>query len=100
MAEAKKPKERRSLTRARRNAELQQEYAEKQHRLAMLKRRIFLAQSGVHAFEKNKIQEAVKNFNSYLHILEDWKGVGEGKLTPNLFNVKDDVSELLLISGV
>jgi hypothetical protein len=96
----KKAPERRSVSRARRNAELQAEYAEKMHRLAMLRRRIELAQSGVRAFENHKIQEAVRNFHSYLRILEDWKGVGEGKLTAAHFDVKQDVAELLLISGV
>lgn len=88
------------MTRARRNAELQMEYAEKMHRLAMLRRRIQLASAGVHAYSQGKIPEAVKNFHSYLRILEDWKSVSEGKLSPSLFNVETDVAELLLISGV
>lgn len=95
----KKP-EKRAISRARRHAEMQMEYNEKMHRLAMLRRRIELAQSGVRAFETHKITEAVKNFHSYLRILEDWKGVPEGKLTPSHFDVKTDVPELLLISGV
>jgi hypothetical protein len=94
------PKEKRAISRARRAAEAQMEYQEKQHRIAMLRRRIQLAQAGVHAFETGRIPEAVKNFHSYLRILEDWKGVPEGKLTPSNFDVKADVSELLLISGV
>jgi hypothetical protein len=76
------------------------EYAEKMHRLAMLRRRIELAQSGVRAYQAGKITDAVRAFHSYLHILEDWKEVGEGKLTPALFDAKNDVAELLLISGV
>jgi len=95
----KKP-EKRAITRARRHAEMQMEYNEKAHRLAMLRRRIELAQSGVRAFENKKITDAVKAFHSYIRILEDWKGVPEGKLTPSHFDVKADVAELLLISGV
>lgn len=76
------------------------EYNEKMHRLAMLRRRIELAQGGVRALEAKKIPEAVKSFRSYLRILEDWKSVPEGGLTPSLFDVKADVAELLLISGV
>ena len=91
---------RRSVSRSRKNAELQAAFAERQHRLAMLRRRLQLASAGVHAYEEGKISEAVRNFHSYLHILEDWKGVREGKLTPAHFDVKTDVSELLLISGV
>jgi hypothetical protein len=96
----KPPAEKRAVSRARRNAELQMEYNEKMHRLAMLRRRIELAQAGVRAFENHKIPEAVKAFHSYLRILEDWKGEPEGKLTPAHFDVKADVAELLLISGV
>jgi hypothetical protein len=96
----KKPPEKRAVTRARRNAELQMEYNEKMHRLAMLRRRIELAQSGVRAYQARKIPEAVRAFHSYLRILEDWKSVPEGKLTPGHFDVKTDVAELLLISGV
>jgi hypothetical protein len=95
-----KPKERRATTRARRHAELQTEYNEKMHRLAMLRRRIELAQTGVRCYEIGKISEAVRNFHSYLRILEDWKQVGEGKLMPSHFDKKEDVAELLLISGV
>jgi hypothetical protein len=95
-----KAPEKRGITRARRNAELQMEYNEKMHRLAMLRRRIELAQSGVRAFEAKRIPEAVKSFHSYLRILEDWKSVPEGGLTPSLFDLKADVAELLLISGV
>jgi len=94
------PKERRAVSRARRNAELQIEYNEKMHRLAMLRRRIQLAQAGVHAYQAHKMAEAVKNFQAYITILEDWKGVAEGRLMPSNFDVKTDVAELLLISGV
>ncbi|MGK5082306.1 CFI-box-CTERM domain-containing protein [Bdellovibrionota bacterium FG-1] len=99
-SKVKTDREQGKLSRARKNAELQAEYAEKAQRLALLRRRIFLAQSGVHAFQQNQIPLAVKSFLAYLRILEDWKGVGEGKLTPALFDPKLDVSELLLISGV
>ena len=92
--------EKRAITRARRNAEMQMEYNEKMHRLAMLRRRIELAQSGVRAFENRKITEAVKSFHSYIRILEDWKSVPEGGLKPAHFDITKDVPELLLISGV
>jgi hypothetical protein len=96
---SKKP-EKRAVSRARRHAEMQMEYNEKMHRLAMLRRRIELAQSGVRAYESKRITEAVKNFRAYIRILEDWKGVPEGKLMPAHFDVTKDVAELLLISGV
>ncbi len=89
-----------SFSRAKKNAEIAMERAEQERRLLMLRRRIDLAQAGVRHYEMRKMAEAVKSFQSYLHILEDWKNVSEGRLTPQLFNVKDDVAELLLISGI
>ena len=87
-------------TRARRQADMQREFAEKQHRIAMLRRRINLAQSGVHAYKNKRIPEAARCFHAYLHILEDWKGVPEGGLLPSHFDMSTDITELLLISGV
>jgi len=73
---------------------------EAEHRRKMLRHRIDVATAGVRAYRVKKMGEAVKNFLTYLHILEDWKGVGEGGLTPNHFKIPDDTPELLLISGV
>jgi hypothetical protein len=92
--------EKRGISRARRIAEIQMQRAEVEHRIAMLRRRIDLAQAGVKAYEGHKIAEAVKNFHTYLRILEDWKGVADGGLLPSHFDKKADVAELLLISGV
>ena len=89
-----------AIRRAMRNTELQREHAERVHRAKMLRRRISLAQSGVHAFENKRITEAVRCFHLYLRILEDWKGVKEGQLRPAHFDREKDISELLLISGV
>ena len=74
--------------------------AEQERRIAMLRHRIELASHGVASYQKQKIAEAVKSFHAYIRILEDWKGVGEGGLSPNHFDSKLDIAELLLISGV
>jgi P2-related tail formation protein len=76
------------------------DHAHDEHKREMLRRRIDLARQGVRHYEQRHIPEAVKAFHTYIRILEDWKGVPEGGLSPNLFDVKLDVPELVLISGV
>lgn len=88
------------LSRTRRKVQQAVEQAEAEYRRQMLIKRIELASSGLKAFATGKHAEAVKNFKTYLHILEDWKGVGPGGLTPGLFDVQKDAAELLLMSGV
>jgi len=76
------------------------EYAEEEHRRELFRKRIELARKGLKEFELGHIKEAVTNFQLYIRILEQWKKVPEGGLSPSLFNVKEDSSEMLLISGV
>ena len=70
------------------------------HRRELFRHRIELARGGVRSYALRRIPEAVKAFSTYIQILEDWKKVPEGGLTPALFDPKDDAAELLLISGV
>ncbi|OFZ20212.1 MAG: hypothetical protein A2X94_09945 [Bdellovibrionales bacterium GWB1_55_8] len=88
------------ISRARKKVQRAIEQAERDNRNRLLKRRIELANAGVRAYEAGRIGEAVQNFLGYLKILEEWKGVGQGGLTPTLFDPKKDVYELLLISAV
>jgi hypothetical protein len=74
--------------------------AREQHRRDLFRKRIDLARQGVRLYQNRKLPDAVKAFHTYIGILEDWKQVPEGGLHPGLFNVKDDLPELLLISGV
>ncbi len=76
------------------------EQAEQEHRRLLLRKRIELANAGVRAYQTKHFSDAVKSFHSYLRILEDWKGVAEGGLSPAHFDAQKDVAELLLISGV
>jgi len=73
-------------------------YAEHKHEL--FKRRIDLARQGVRNFELKRMVEAVKAFETYLTILHDWKGAPEGGLNPSYFDIKKDLPEMLLISGI
>jgi len=70
------------------------------HRQELFKHRIELARGGVRSYSLRRVPEAVKSFHTYIKILEDWKKVSEGGLTPSLFDPKEDAAELLLISGV
>jgi hypothetical protein len=88
------------MKRTRRRIQNQIEHQEEEHRRQLLRRRIELAHAGVRAFQMRRMGEAVKNFHTYIRILEDWKGCREGGLSPSLFDIQKDVAELLLISGV
>lgn len=76
------------------------EYAEAEHKRELFRRRLEVARSGLQAYNHGAIKEAVRAFNIYLDIIETWKKAPLGKVTPSHFNIKTDIPELLLISGV
>jgi hypothetical protein len=76
------------------------EVAEEERRRKLLIQRIDLARSGILAYNAGRVADAVKAFHSYLRILEEVKNVREGALTPSCFDMKKDVAELLMISGI
>lgn len=76
------------------------EKGEQDRRKELFRQRLELARTGVKNFQERKLGDAAKAFYSYLRILEDYKGVAENGLTPNLFDRARELPELLLISGV
>jgi hypothetical protein len=76
------------------------DHAEQERQRELFRRRLDLARKGLENYKNKNAPEAVKAFLSYLRILELGKHVQEGQLTPALFDVKRDIHELLLISGV
>jgi hypothetical protein len=80
------------------SAEMDRASVEKEQRQKKI--RIELAAIGVKAFRDNKLQEAIKAFRTYIKVLEETKGVGDGNLAPEHFDKAKDMHELLLISGV
>ncbi len=76
------------------------EKARAEQRLEIFKKRIELAKQGLKAFETGQQAEAIKQFNAYLRIMEDWKDASGGGLNPSFFDRQKDVPEMLLISGV
>jgi len=88
------------LKAARENAEKAREIAEKEYKQKVFKMTLELAKRGAVAQDDEHFTEAIKSFQSYLRILENYKKVKEHGLTPQLFDPKKDVMELLLISGI
>jgi hypothetical protein len=74
--------------------------AEEERRKKLLNYRLDVARRGIVAFKNNQLMEAVNSFHQYLMILEEVKNVAEGGLSPACFDVKKDIAELLMISGV
>lgn len=95
MSDAKKAK-----SKIRENIQAQMDQREEEHRRELFRKRIDLAKGGLAAYEQRKISDAVQNFRTYIKILEEYKKVPDGGLQPSLFSMKEDLPELLLISGV
>jgi hypothetical protein len=77
------------------------EQAELEQRLKLFRQRVDLVRVGLKSYhEYHKVIPAVKAFHSYLRILEEMKGVGDGGLTPAHFDPRKEIAELLLVSGI
>lgn len=74
--------------------------AEQERQREMFKRRLDLAKKGIELYHNKKAAEAARAFMSYIHVLEMWKKAPAGKLTPGHFDLKAEIHEILLISGV
>ena len=74
--------------------------AEQERQREMFKRRLDLAKKGIELYHNRRLAEAARAFMSYIRVLEMWKKVPEGKLTPASFDLKNEIHEILLISGV
>jgi hypothetical protein len=86
--------------RARKKVKEQMEKAERERLMKLFQRRMELARDGALAYREGKLKEAVQNYYTYIDILERTKSVGRDKLEPTHFDMKQDVAELLLLSGV
>lgn len=74
--------------------------AQDQRQKELFRKRLELARSAMTAFAQKKPGEAVRSFFTYIKILEEWKKVPEGGLTPSHFDQKTDIPELILITGI
>lgn len=89
-----------TFARVRRSIENAIEVQEEERRRKLLTQRLELARTGIVAYQKNQFVEAVKCFHAYIRVLEEIKEVKEGELTPVLFDRKEDLPELFMISGI
>lgn len=63
--------------------------------------RITIAKHGREAFHEKNYVQAAKNYNEYLMIVSEMKGVSDiYKITPKMFHEKNDLTEMLLISHI
>jgi hypothetical protein len=85
---------------ARNSVENALEVALEERRKKLLNHRIDLARSGIAAYKKGAMVEAVRAFHQYLRIVEEIKDVIEGGLTPTHFDMKSELPEVLMISGI
>jgi hypothetical protein len=86
--------------RARKQIERQMAVQEDVQRRALMKKRLDFVTAGLDLLSKHKAAEAVISFRNYIKLLEDFKGVGDGGLTPAHFDYAKDLGDLLLLSGI
>lgn len=89
-----------SISYARKRIEKQIEFQEKERKRKLQATRLELARAGISAYQRRRLGEAVTHFANYIKILEEIKEVREGGLLPTHFDLKKDLPELLMISGV
>jgi hypothetical protein len=71
-----------------------------EQRQEMLRKRIEIAKEGLTAYEAKNYAVAVNKFVTYLHALEEIRKVPSNGLNPQIFDVKKDAAELMLINSV
>ena len=88
------------FARNKRKVQEQIENAEREHKRKLFAQRIELARNGIRSYDKGRLAESASHLLAYIHILEEWKEIPEGSLSPSHFDRAKDMPELLLISGV
>ncbi len=90
----------RNLAVARRKIERDIEQAEEDRKRKLRAQRLEFARAGIANYQKRRLGEAVKAFKQYIHVLEELNKIPPGTLLPTHFDLKKDLSELLMLSGV
>lgn len=101
MSENKKDDNREQRKRAVRDqiqANMDAQMAERKREL--FKQRLELARSGMDRFKSKDAAKSATNFHTYIKILEEYKGVPAGGLSPAHFDRKTESAEILLLSGI
>lgn len=97
---AKEPGKPSIMDRARKQVEQQLKLAEDERRKQLIKKRLEFITNGLAAAKQKKYAEAVVYYQSYVKLLEDWKGVNDGSLTPANFDYTREMGDLLMLSGL
>jgi hypothetical protein len=74
--------------------------AEQAKKIELQRHRLDLAGRGMNAYGDKDLANAAMAFKGYIKVLEDLKGVPNGGLSPAQFDKKEDIAEMMLISGV
>ncbi|MBU6153615.1 MAG: hypothetical protein KGP28_04870 [Bdellovibrionales bacterium] len=86
--------------RTRKKVKAQMEKAKRERMAKLLTKRMEYARNGATAFKAGNLEEALRNYFGYIEILEKIKEVGRDELQPKNFDLKNDMAELLLLTGV
>ena len=76
------------------------ELAEEERKRRLMASRFQVARSGVSAYTSGDYKQAVQDFQTYIHIIEEAKSVEPGGLLPQHFDREKDQSEVLMLCGV
>lgn len=74
--------------------------AEEQQKREAWVKRFEHARAGLRDLEARRFPDAIKNFLSYLKILEDWKKVRRNELIPAIFDIKAEAGEIALLCAI
>ena len=86
--------------RTRKKVKAQMEKADRERKSKLFIRRMEYARNGAAAFKQGNLKDALHNYFGYIEILEKAKDVGRDDLQPKHFDPKQEVAELLLLTGV
>ena len=76
------------------------ERAEEERRRRLMASRFQVARSGIKAYETGDYKQAVQDFQTYIHIIEEAKSVEAGGLLPQHFDREKEQPEVLMLCGV
>ncbi len=71
-----------------------------EQRRELFRKRLEMAKHGVDKFGARDAAKSASNFHTYIRVLEEYKGVPEGGLNPSHFDLKTEIPEILLLSGI
>lgn len=80
--------------------ERQNRQREEEHEAELRKARLSVAKAGALALSTEAAPSAIKSFLTYIRLLEMAKKASPGGLHPSQFDIKKDLSELVVLTGI